>query len=770
MTGVNIFPYCSPVSLDSWWGRLWYTNVKPGLSVQAPCTVKLKDWRLACLKYVLQIFLFLFLVRTMFQDQTYLYNEVPLGLVSGWVTAGDDFTAARRQLYDAYHSGQSTMCNTSEYDYIYDASWKYEISGCDFRWSFVFSGGSEDSIFVTTQAYFTTFYRIDADAPYSSNCTALLQNAGKPCDPDTAEWVEGNGDGRLQAVTWAPEYGRAAAVVSLKEAGCRGADATLNRCQCIAKLDLLSSNVEDLTFTFTHKFFSSSSSGALPTTIIRRKGSTENLKVSASVRDLLKWAEIDLDKTANEEPNRTKMIETRRSWEGAAGEANGVYPKLRISGVELDVSLLYYNFDQNPGQKERLGGDLGDQREVVCIMEIEPVLRWASLGNNVVKLDDDGTVANKYYYGVMVKFTAGGSIGTFSVALFITAVTNLVVLLGVADTLLAGTMIFTLMDVDKSHQLDKIEVYRRLRRLMLQGKGSHFPKGVDCNMTMALVNFMMKETGMDEPVLLDEEQQEGATTKTNGKPITISRPEFLDAYGNGICDMHTFHDYIQRKQEHGLFGSKKEEERILREIETELKKEAGICTLNKGRGIGYGKQTASSTTPPKVVTGMKAGAEDGASEEGGKDADAETAPEPSIDTLRAPDVDGFKVVAEAPTPSKRDQLPPLSVPKEGPPTTAKGGSGNKADPNHGTRDGAFPTAKNGTRMKVAGGTFKAKTKTVSALHQPRAESKGGSSASANGGTGKKVTGGSIKTKAKAPIAQDQPKAEAPSIQQWMAQD
>ncbi|KAK3242790.1 hypothetical protein CYMTET_47535 [Cymbomonas tetramitiformis] len=83
MTGVNIFPYCSPVSLDSWWGRLWYTNVKPGLSVQAPCTVKLKDWRLACLKYVLQIFLFLFLVRTMFQDQTYLYNEVPLGLVSG---------------------------------------------------------------------------------------------------------------------------------------------------------------------------------------------------------------------------------------------------------------------------------------------------------------------------------------------------------------------------------------------------------------------------------------------------------------------------------------------------------------------------------------------------------------------------------------------------------------------------------------------------------------------------------------------------------------
>ncbi|KAK3242791.1 hypothetical protein CYMTET_47536 [Cymbomonas tetramitiformis] len=639
---------------------------------------------------------------------------------------------------------------------------------------------SEDSIFVTTQAYFTTFYRIDADAPYSSNCTALLQNAGKPCDPDTAEWVEGNGDGR---------------------------------CQCIAKLDLLSSNVEDLTFTFTHKFFSSSSSGALPTTIIRRKGSTENLKtldagwqVSASVRDLLKWAEIDLDKTANEEPN-SQHLNSGSDIQGPTGEANGVYPKLRISGVELDVSLLYYNFDQNPGQKERLGGDLGDQREVVCIMEIEPVLRWASLGNNVVKLDDDGTVANKYYYGVMVKFTAGGSIGTFSVALFITAVTNLVVLLGVADTitvliaknamglkskffssmisteadfseqyakyaaqLLAGTMIFTLMDVDKSHQLDKIEVYRRLRRLMLQGKGSHFPKGVDCNMTMALVNFMMKETGMDEPVLLDEEQQEGATTKTNGKPITISRPEFLDAYGNGICDMHTFHDYIQRKQEHGLFGSKKEEERILREIETELKKEAGICTLNKGRGIGYGKQTASSTTPPKVVTGMKAGAEDGASEEGGKDADAETAPEPSIDTLRAPDVDGFKVVAEAPTPSKRDQLPPLSVPKEGPPTTAKGGSGNKADPNHGTRDGAFPTAKNGTRMKVAGGTFKAKTKTVSALHQPRAESKGGSSASANGGTGKKVTGGSIKTKAKAPIAQDQPKAEAPSIQQWMAQD
>eukprot|EP00854_Cymbomonas_tetramitiformis_P002743 gene2743-3522_t len=204
----------------------------------------------------------------------YLYNESPRSFISSWAVVGSDFSVAQLELYEATDTGADTLCNRlDEHSYEYDPDRKFQNKGCWWGKGEAFTEKVGDGYFFATSVKSVTYYSVTADVKYSTNCSATLENAGLDCLPGSEVWTVGNGPGR---------------------------------CECSKTESLHAAAVDNLTFSFTHRYQTSDErlpEGNLPKTIIRRKVYEAGETVHAYVWQMLEWAGVDLDKRINEEPN-----------------------------------------------------------------------------------------------------------------------------------------------------------------------------------------------------------------------------------------------------------------------------------------------------------------------------------------------------------------------------------------------------------------------------------------------------------------------------------
>jgi hypothetical protein len=103
-------------------------------------------------------------------------------------------------------------------------------------------------------------------------------------------------------------------------------------------------------------------SGDKPTCVVRRFGDTDNIDLAmldpgqarANLSQWLAWAGVDLDK----ELSTDEGLRGHRLQPNAAGK----FPKLRSTGLDLTVRILYYNYGLAPGSSL--------STDVTCVIEV----------------------------------------------------------------------------------------------------------------------------------------------------------------------------------------------------------------------------------------------------------------------------------------------------------------------------------------------------------------------------------------------------------------
>eukprot|EP00854_Cymbomonas_tetramitiformis_P006797 gene6797-8119_t len=215
-------------------------------------------------------------------------------------------------------------------------------------------------------------------------------------------------------------------------------------CSCTQNAGYFHLAVEEMMLHMDHFVKSSAyiENDALVKTIVRVHGSAENKKVfeagsrvNMTVQDLLDWGEVELDKRADEGLNRQWLGESEAeqlALRGSIGKENGVYPYVRVTGVHLHVEMAYYNYRMAPG-------DLGDGSRSELHQE-----RFAKNNHEVgYEFDLNEYNADKktsewhmdYGYGIQVTFEVSGTTGGFDYFVFITALTQGIVMVGTASSL-----------------------------------------------------------------------------------------------------------------------------------------------------------------------------------------------------------------------------------------------------------------------------------------------------------------------------------------------
>jgi hypothetical protein len=103
-------------------------------------------------------------------------------------------------------------------------------------------------------------------------------------------------------------------------------------------------------------------SGDKPTCVVRRFGDAEHKDLAlldpgharANLSQWLAWAGVDLDK----ELSTDEGSKGHRLQPNAAGK----YPKLRSTGLDLTVRVLYYNYGLAPGSSM--------PKDITCVIEV----------------------------------------------------------------------------------------------------------------------------------------------------------------------------------------------------------------------------------------------------------------------------------------------------------------------------------------------------------------------------------------------------------------
>ncbi|KAK3240966.1 hypothetical protein CYMTET_49234 [Cymbomonas tetramitiformis] len=425
--------------------RTWYGKIKPSLTFPTSKMLVIADWRLALLNRALQLGVLVYVLFNLISEQAFLLLEVPTNVMTmyssfGNLTRKQDEVWAQLQTQDA-EASPAYCISGSKYDYVWDEDWQYWHHGCKaaLPGSSARKGVSSSSYFFITMEQ-TTRYFIAEKQPERS-CSALFASL----------------TGSLGGNRTCSERGRPGAQDEIKGnwLGILDDNGTVS-CSCTQNAGYFHLAVEEMMLHMDHFVKSSAyiENDALVKTIVRVHGSAENKKVfeagsrvNMTVQDLLDWGEVELDKRADEGLNRQWLGESEAeqlALRGSIGKENGVYPYVRVTGVHLHVEMAYYNYRMAPG-------DLGDgsrselhqerfaknNHEVVCIAYIRPYLGWNSLG---YEFDLNEYNADKktsewhmdYGYGIQVTFEVSGTTGGFDYFVFITALTQGIVMVGTA--------------------------------------------------------------------------------------------------------------------------------------------------------------------------------------------------------------------------------------------------------------------------------------------------------------------------------------------------
>ena len=218
-------------------------------------------------------------------------------------------------------------------------------------------------------------------------------------------------------------------------------------CTYQSNVNLFPVGVEEISLNILHGY--STLSGAYdavtnPKTYIRRKGDDANYKViegkdiALSVAELMEIAGVDLDEPFDAQPSG---VVPAAGLQANSGESVGVFPRPRLTGVRVAVSINYYNYNLDDPD----GSELGTS-DIYAVAEVESQLAWTSRGQDVryrsVPTDWDspvngagipnGALEDMYVYGINIVVNANGVVASFNFQLFITTIVSGLVFLGVA--------------------------------------------------------------------------------------------------------------------------------------------------------------------------------------------------------------------------------------------------------------------------------------------------------------------------------------------------
>ncbi|CAD7699665.1 unnamed protein product [Ostreobium quekettii] len=389
-----------------------------------PKIVLIKDWRLGGLLWGLKILIAIYIVFDLFTKQAYLELLTPTGTITPLNSnnSGDPlFIKLGKELSPDTHP------------YCFDQS----------RYSFEWGGGvykDFECIWATpasiaskgeTETFFTTYMTLDK--------TFLVKplSDGSCPRPGTGQVPEGSEE--LAQTTDVCVYEKLEHIFPVEP--------------------------EFTSMSFLHSYSTLYLKGSNPKTYIRNPnyedgGKIEITKGNAVDRNLTTWlkvAGIDLDATLDKQPYKGELNPIFK------GNNNTSYPNVRLSGIVIDVTLNYYQRKLAPEPyKSTLKGK---SDSVVCIIDLEPKLRWSLKGADVrymitnaegpIFMHPNGTtqgapgevVASEVNFkrqGLQFRFSVGGQIGRFSTRALVTALVTYSVMLSIAQTITTFTALYGL--------------------------------------------------------------------------------------------------------------------------------------------------------------------------------------------------------------------------------------------------------------------------------------------------------------------------------------
>eukprot|EP00931_Biecheleriopsis_adriatica_P086150 TRINITY_DN60869_c0_g1_i1.p1 TRINITY_DN60869_c0_g1~~TRINITY_DN60869_c0_g1_i1.p1 ORF type:complete len:622 (+),score=84.94 TRINITY_DN60869_c0_g1_i1:84-1949(+) len=399
-------------------------------------TVQINDWRLALAYWIMVLGAILYLLWNLSVTRAHYEYAVPVGGTSHWAgtsMASDLYFDSQGACegscgqasgyYDALgkmkrwsegKGGSYGYCNDSSYDFYYSAEWVYGPFRCAWAPAAKTWRKTMNTMFVTTATEATTekCFTASQGVEDASGCDSLFASSGLPC--------------------------------------VQGASYLVGRCCCSSKDYFFNAAVEHLSIEFDHSFTSTwdtdlkSAQASLPRTLIRDSSCVETPEnscdlveipsgstVKIPVQRLLSMLGVNLDNDACEQRGGQ-----------SSNYVGSTCPKARLTGMQLDLQLTYYNFDLY--QAGSMGDLAPEDTPPVCIVDVAPKITWTSLGNDISENNEPSWAKgagfveaaesiNMYRYGILVNFKEGsGKIGRFQFAHLVSTLLDSVVLLGLA--------------------------------------------------------------------------------------------------------------------------------------------------------------------------------------------------------------------------------------------------------------------------------------------------------------------------------------------------
>mmetsp|Transcript_1434 Transcript_1434/g.2971 ORF Transcript_1434/g.2971 Transcript_1434/m.2971 type:complete len:687 (+) Transcript_1434:241-2301(+) len=411
--------------------------VQPMLGFTTSKNVRLSDWRLGLILRLLQALAVLFTVVNMGFQKTFLKHQVPSLHLSMYVQNNSTQEALDRNIQD-FQAGEqleSNLCAKAErgdYTYQYDDAWTYNVVGCLSKPKefFAIKGPTMSSYFITTTESQQKSMRVPVVA--GEDCQTTLDKLGAGCTIN-------KGSARVFNRLAQPDFS-----VSKDGAG---------TCVCETEQSFVLDGVDTAVFSVDHigsvLFEEEGFDFARTETVVRVRGNDVSHfqageTIRFSVKKMLEWMQMDLDKSVIEEPNRRwfdaevadGVIQGYDAayLQGQYGTENGLWPLLRLTGVRVVVEMKYYNYNIEPGESQS-GVRKRSPNTKVCVMELRPKIAWTSLGDDqTISLGSgQASTSGLYRYGIHLDFQVGGFISRFDWNLALQGFIDVLVLLNFSN-------------------------------------------------------------------------------------------------------------------------------------------------------------------------------------------------------------------------------------------------------------------------------------------------------------------------------------------------
>lgn len=411
---------------------VWY-DPRPYLTYRTQKFVLIQEWPVGLTHKTFQILALIYVIYSMASEETWAYSEVPMGTFNAYGSSGDYETQAKASTQAQVD--EKVYCGSTAYSYVDSADFQYINGVCD-------TPPVNDLISKTvTSVFFATAYIEEGTIGFPCTDTDLSDG-----DDDEASCIAGN----------PPGYN------TMFPAGTGTLERWTNgQCVCHSEVKTVYPyQVENMTLHIEHSYLTSDEilggltggsnlAGAdFDYTKFAWKNGTETKynagdAIGISVYDMLRGSGIPeayctADKVSAEAyaEGCKYGVELDDENRNIPQDANGVYPRLRTTGVNVVVEIKYDNTEG--------GKAVAENRKVkATVNAIAQTGNWAGPGGEVTYLNpmtgDIGAkswqATSKYRQGVLFSFTATGIVYVLNWTYLINTLIAGLVLLKFANTI-----------------------------------------------------------------------------------------------------------------------------------------------------------------------------------------------------------------------------------------------------------------------------------------------------------------------------------------------